>query len=101
MQVWGIYIKPRLLYFVILLNSIIHDLINRPRDSGNWRNRFANVYFVLISVIFVISRGGDVRQVMIHAQKAGYINGEYAFISVHLFGNDWHSGDDSWYQVRH
>ncbi|XP_072020467.1 atrial natriuretic peptide receptor 1-like [Amphiura filiformis] len=50
-------------------------------------------------IIILCARGELIREIMIHAYSAGYINGEYAFLSVPLFDNKWYLGDDSWKQM--
>ncbi|XP_033625132.1 atrial natriuretic peptide receptor 1-like [Asterias rubens] len=49
-------------------------------------------------IIFIITPVEAVRDIMLKAYRAGYINGEYVFFSVHLFNNTWRFGDSSWQQ---
>ena len=60
-----------------------------------------SIFSVKISVIVIVTRGEQVRQLMLHAYNSGRINGDYAMLTVQLFsGNDWHSGDYNWKQVN-
>ena len=56
--------------------------------------------FSTILVIFVIAPVDVVRDIMLKAYRAGYINGEYVFFSVHLVNNRWRFGDASWRRVN-
>ncbi|XP_038077155.1 atrial natriuretic peptide receptor 3-like [Patiria miniata] len=82
-------IRSRLEEAEIYVNPVILGLQASTQDALDAAVRRGRI-------IFVIAPVGVVRDIMIKAYKAGYINGEFVFFSIYMVNNKWRFGDSSW-----